>query len=214
VGPPGRSSTSCRASRTDGGPAGAGLGPGGPGPAGGRPMPGSSTGMEDRQCGHPAPLQSTKARYQVLPPGDRLGRVELNPDLAVLGVAIRMPIGVEHECVAAGATAHRRGYPHRRWNCLRRCSGPPTSAWRDGSGSSWRCPLSPSGSTGAPAGADPPDRPPLARCRSQSPGRSSQAGCGSLPAHPKRRRKAAPARSLGHAKGTRAASSGQAVSRG
>ena len=107
-------------------------------------------------------------------PGDRLGRVELHPDLAVLVVAIRMPIGDEHECVAAGATTHRRGYPHRRWNCLRRCSGPPTSAWRDGSASSWRCPLAPSGSTGAPAGADPPDPPPPVRCRPQSPGRSAR----------------------------------------
>jgi hypothetical protein len=53
------------------------------------------------------------------------------------------------------------GYPHRRWNCLRRCSGPPTSAWRDGSASWWRCPPAPSGSTGAPAGADPRHPPPL-----------------------------------------------------
>jgi hypothetical protein len=153
----GRSSTSCRASRADGGPAGARLGPSGPGPAGGRPMPGWRARMRDRECGHPAPLQSTKARYQVLPRAP-VSVASSSPDLAVLVVAIRMPIGVEHECVAARATTHRRGYPHRRWNCLRRCSGPPTSAWRDGSASSWRCPLAPSGSTGAPAGADPQTR--------------------------------------------------------
>jgi hypothetical protein len=78
----------------------------------------------------------------------------------------RSPMSAEAR--AAGATTHRRGYVHPRWNCLRRCSGPPTSAWRDGSASWWHCPLAPSGSTGAPAGADPLDPPPPARCHPQS----------------------------------------------
>jgi hypothetical protein len=71
-------------------------------------MPGWRARMRDRECGHPAPLQSTKARYQVLPRAT-VSVASSSPDLAVLVVAIRMPIGVEHECVAAGATTHRRG---------------------------------------------------------------------------------------------------------
>ena len=173
MGPPGRSSTSCRASRADGGPAGAGLGPGGPGPAGGRPMPGWRIRMEDRKCGHPAPLQSTKARYQVL--RRRPSRSRRAPSRP------RRSRRCDSDANRCRARVRRRrcdhapsGYPHRRWNCLRRCSRPPTSAWRDGSASWWRCPLAPSGSTGAPAGADPPDPPPPARCPPQSPGRSAR----------------------------------------
>jgi hypothetical protein len=106
-------------------------------------------------------------------PGDRLGRVELPRP--------RRSRRCDSDANRCRARVRRRrcdhapsGYPHRRWNCLRRCSGPPTSAWRDGSASSWRCPLAPSGSTGAPAGADPPDPPPPARCRPQSPGRCAR----------------------------------------
>jgi hypothetical protein len=72
----------------------------------------------------------------------------------------RDPVGVRAAARScARATGHRRGYPHCRWNCPRRCSGPRTSAWRVGSASSWRCPLAPCGSTAAPAGAEPRARP-------------------------------------------------------
>ena len=174
MGPPGRSSTSCRASRADGGPAGAGFGPGGPGPAGGRPMPGWRIRMEDRKCGHHAPLQSTKARYQVLrrrPSRSRRAPPTPRRSRRCDSYANRCrPRVRRRRCDHAPS-----GYPHRRWNCLRRCSRPPTSVWRDGSASSWRCPLAPSGSTGAPAGADPPDPPPPARQRTH---RQQAARCG------------------------------------
>ena len=122
-------------------------------------MPGRRTGMEDRECGHPAPLQSTKARYQVL----RRATVSVASSSTHTSPFSSLRFGCQSVSSTSASPPVRPrtvgGYPHRRWSCLRRCSGPPTSAWRDGSASWWRCPLAPSGSTGAPAGADPSDPP-------------------------------------------------------